>query len=723
MKFAEPLLASLLKQRERWILWTPVALALGVGGYFSLRFEPPLWSGFLALVLLTALIAPFYKNKLAVLLWLPFCLIALGFTAASLRTWTVSAPVLERKTYPLLLQGRVAAVDALPEQTYRIVLDRLRYDTEKLLPQNPMPERLRIKLKKGNAPPAAGDVVRLKAMLLPLSPPVLPGAYDFQRHAFFDGIGATGFAISDADIIFPGDRGFFFESLRRYLRTHIRAGIENSDAAAITIALLDGEDQDISKETYSAIRTAGIAHLIAISGLQVTLVTGFFFFLVRALLASVPYIALRWPVKKITAFIAMCGAIFYMLLIGSSISAERSVIMVCVVMTAIMLDRDPFTLRLAAFAAAAVLLFQPESLFGASFQLSFAAVVALIAFYESTRDWWSLGHEDRGWFAKAGLYILGSLATTLVATLATAALGLYHFLRTPLFPGLVANLIAVPLSSFVTMPAAITASFLMPLGLEKIPLKVAEWSVVVIIRTAETVSQWPYVVYHADAWQMWILVMMCFGGLWICLWRDKMRWLGVLPVLAGIILIPLTPRADILASEGGKIFAVRDDKGVLWISSDRAEKFVRESWIEREAEAGHGFWTEEDSPVSCDDEACLYRHKNRLVSFVKKYTALEQDCAAADIIISDLYIQRKICGKPGLLLDRRELKDKGAHALYLNDDGNTTLRTVYDERGKRPWTAQKKSSAPYRRHSPPETEFNTSGTGSAAGPESAPGQE
>jgi competence protein ComEC len=701
VKFAEPLLASLLKQRERWILWTPVAIALGVGGYFSLRFEPPLWSGFLALVLLTAMIAPFYKNKPAVLVWLPCFLIALGFTAASLRTRAVDAPVLERKTYPIALQGRVAAVDALPQQAYRVVLDQLQYNTEKPLPQSPMPEKLRIKLKKGGLPPAAGDTVRLKAMLLPLSPPVLPGAYDFQRHAFFDGIGATGFAISEAEVITPGDRGFFFESLRRYLRKHIQAGIANSDAAAITIALLDGEDLDISKETYAVIRTAGIAHLIAISGLQVTLVTGFFFFVVRALLASVPYIALRYPVKKITAFIAMCGAIFYMMLIGSSISAERSVIMVCVVMIAIMLDRDPFTLRLAAFAAAAVLLLQPESLFGASFQLSFAAVTALIAFYESTRDWWSRGREDRPWSAKAGFYILGSLATTLVATLATAALGLYHFLRTPLFPGLVANLIAVPLSSFVTMPAAITASFLMPLGLEAIPLKVAEWSVIVIIRTATVVSQWPYVVYHADAWQMWILVMMCFGGLWICLWRDKLRWLGVLPILAGAILIPMTPRADILISEGGKIFAVRDDKGVLWISSDRKEKFVRESWIEREAEAGHGFWIEEESPVTCDEEACLYRHKNQLVSFVKKYTALEQDCAAADIVISDLYIRRKICGKPQLLLDRQELKDKGAHALYFSGDGSIALRTVYDERGERPWTAHKRISASYRRHSPP----------------------
>ncbi len=692
LPYIEPLWTSLLKQRERWILWIPVAIAAGVGGYFSLHFEPPLWAGLAALGVLIAVIAPFYRNKAALLLWLPFFLMVLGFTAAQWRTWAVTAPVLERKTYPLVLQGQVAAVDALPEG-YRIVLDGVHYDTEKRPPQEVMPATVRIKLKKSSLPPAAGDVVRLKAMLLPLSPPVLPGAYDFQRHTFFSGIGATGFAISDMEIITAADKGFFFDFLRRYIRTHIKDGMENSDAAAITIALLDGEDKDISKETYDTIRIAGIAHLIAISGLQITLVTGFLFFAVRALLASIPYIALRYPVKKITAFIAMCGAIFYMMLIGSSISAERSVIMVCVVMTAIMLDRDPFTLRLAAFAAAAILLFQPENLFGPGFQMSFAAVVALIAFYESTREWWSRDYKQRRWFARAGLYVLGSMATTLVATMATAAFALYHFLRTPLFPGLIANLVAVPLSSFVTMPAAITGCFLMPLGLEKIPLKIAEWSVIVIMKTAETVSQWPHAVYHVDAWPLWVLVMMCSGGLWICLWRDKIRWLGMLPVLAGVMLIPLTPRADILVSADGKLFAVRDDSGILRISSGKAQKFAQQIWIEREAEPGYDFWSKENgpqegSPLSCDEGACLYRRKGHLVSFVKEYTVLAQDCAEADIVISNLYIKRDMCPQPKLLFDKIAFRYRGAHALYFGDDGAVTVRTVDAERGDRPWSAQ-----------------------------------
>jgi competence protein ComEC len=693
---------QLLAQRERWILWIPVAIAAGVGSYFSLHIEPPVWLGLSLTGLLLSAASFFYRNKTALLVWLPFFLIALGFTAAQLRTWYVTAPMLERKTYPLILEGQVSTVEALPE-SHRIILDHIRYQDEygTPLPEN-MPERVRVKLKRNDTPPHEGDQVRLKAILLPLSPPVLPGAYDFQRHIFFLGIGSTGFAISNVEVTKQGAQGFFFESLRRYIHTHIADAMESKDAAAITTALLDGEDQDISKDTYEFLRKAGIAHLIAISGLQITLVTGFLFFAVRALLASIPYIALRYPIKKITAFIAMLGAIFYMLLIGSSISAERSVIMVCVVMLAIMIDRDPFTLRLAAFSAAAILLFQPESLVGASFQLSFAAVIALIAFYESTRNWWSGDYKQRGLLSRFGLYIAASMATTFIATLATAALSLFHFLRTPLFAGLVANLIAVPLSSFVTMPAAIIGCFLMPLGLEKIPLKIAEGSVIAIIKVANIVSQWPYAVYHADAWPMWILVMMVLGGLWICLWLGKIRWLGLVPVLAGIILIPLQPRADVLISEDGKLFAVRDQGGILRLSEKRAQKFAQQIWIEREAEPGADYWPEENGPqegsfISCDSSACIYRSKGHVVSFIRDQLALQQDCGEADIIISALYIDRIPCVGPKLVIGKADLRQKGAHTLYFERGGDIRVRTVFGERGIRPWTMQ---PADFNRKSP-----------------------
>ncbi len=682
---------TFLRQRDRWILWTPVFIGIGVAFYFSCATEPPLWLAPALLAAMAAALAPIYKNKAARIAWLALLLVVLGFSAAQLRAWSVDPASLGRKTGVLALTGRVTTVDALPGGAYRMVLSVSQYASDRPLPQDPMPKAVRIKLKKTSPVPDVGDKVQVKAMLLPISGPVAPGSYDFQRHAFFSGIGATGFSISDVETVKPAGKRFAFDGLRRYLRDHIKAVITDSDRAAIVIALLDGEDKDISKPAYETIRAAGIAHLIAISGLQVALVTGFFFFAVRWLLAAIPHVALHWPIKKVAAFLAMLGAVFYMLLIGESLSAERSVIMICAVMLAIMLDRDPFTLRLASFAAAAMLIAQPESLFSPGFQMSFGAVVALIAFYESTRDWWSRLQYTRGFFVRAGVYVLGSLATTLIATLATAPFALYHFLRTPLFPGMAANLVAVPLSSFVTMPAAITGSLLMPLHLDWAPLKLAEGSVYVILRVADIAASWPAALYRVDAWPMAALAGMCLGGLWIVLWREKMRWLGLVPVLLGVCVIPFCTRADVLVSDDGRLMAVRGDDGRLWMSQARAAKFVREAWAEREGgDTDYRYWRDDGAPVACDRAACIYRRGGVLVSFITDKTAITADCGVADVVISAGKIPRDACPAPRLLIDAMDLRQNGATALYF-DHGAIRRRSTGEERGDRPWVRRYES--------------------------------
>ncbi len=593
---------------------------------------------------------------------------ALGFTAGQFRTYMMDAPILERKTYPLEITAQVTHIDALPKNYYRVMLEDISYKTKYgKLPQDPMPERIRVKLKKNSHVPNTGDVIKVKAMLLPISPPVMPGAFDFQRHAYFKGFGSTGFAISDVEVITPRVEGFLFPALRRYLRDNIKENIDDSDVAAITIALLDGEDRDISEKTNDIVRRAGIAHLMAISGLQVALVTGFFFFLLRGGLANIQYVALRYPIKKIAAFIAMFGAIFYMFLIGDSVSAERSVIMMCVVMMAIILDRDPFTLRLAALASSVMLLLQPEILFGASFQLSFSAVVALIAFFEATRNWWTKLYTEQKWYSTAYTYLLASMATTIVATIAVAPFSLYHFLRAAMFPGIVANIVAVPVSSFITIPFAILGSFLMPLGLEYYPLQVAKWSVEIILQVATEVAEWPYGMFHLDYWPIWILVVIALGGTWICTWQGRLRLFGLIPIIIAVVFIPLTPRADILVQGNGRILAVRGVEGKLWFSEKRKEGFVRNAWEEMEGNEGIGYWGDEGAPVGCDDFACIYINKGQTVSFVKNYLALEDDCAIADVVISKLYIKRKLCKQPDVLIHKWNLMTDGSHAIYLDE--------------------------------------------------------
>ncbi len=683
------LLNALLEERDRWLLWLPVPLTLGIAFYFSLPVEPPLLVGPVALAMLVAIWAPFHANKVFMHFWVIVLLIVMGFTAGCLRTWYVSAPVLEKKSYGVTVEGRVVEAVAL-EKGWRVVIDKIRL-IEGEIKQKALPERVRVKLKNNDpVRPRAGDTLQVRAALMPLSPPVLPGAFDFQRHAFYKRLGATGYALADANVTAKAESGFLFENMRRYIREHIEAKVKDKEHAALITAFMVGEDDGISEKTWDVTRLSGIAHLIAISGSHFLLIGGFVFFIVRALLAAFPYIALRLPIKKIAAGAAISVAIFYMFLIGAPVPAQRAVLSVCIIMGAIMVDRDPFTLRIVAFSAFVILLFEPESLPGASFQLSFAAVVGLVAFYESTRDWWSAQLHEAPWYRRYALYLLGCFLSTLVAGVATAPFSLFHFSSMSLTGGMIANIIAVPISSFITFPAGLVACVLMPLGLEQWPLYVTEQSLALIMNVAETVAAWPHASQHADAWPAGLLALFAVGGFWLAVWQTRMRYFGLVPIVAACILVPLTPRPDILISNRVDLFAVRAPDGVLWVSSKTKEKFIRNEWKEREGGQGIDYWPEEGQGrvVSCTPEGCRYETKGHHILFVMAKGGMPDNCAGADLIISmEPFKDSEGCRRQMILLDRWDIWRKGAHAIYLSPDG-MRIETVKADRGRRPWTGR-----------------------------------
>jgi competence protein ComEC len=383
-----------------------------------------------------------------------------------------------------------------------------------------------------------------------------------------------------------------------------------------------------------------------------------------------------------------------MLLIGAPIPSQRAVIMFGIVVLAIMLDRDPFSLRLAAFAAVLLFILTPESLVGPSFQLSFAAVICLIAFYDATREWWRKNYERQSLPRKLSMFVVGCLATTAVATLATAPFALYYFHRVPLFSGLVANMIAVPVTSFVTIPFGVLGCLLMPLGLEKWPLRVTEWSIDIVMDTAREVITWPHMVFYAAGWPWYLLLIISLGGLWFCIWRGKIRWPGLALALMAMSLIPFTPQADILISSDGRLMAVRDTAGVLWVSSRRINSFEREAWQEQEGGRDIAFWpssgTADDSGfLRCDSLGCVYQIKGKTVSFIKSAVALEEDCRRADIVIMPGgSLSKESCRGAETLIDKWDIRDNGAYAIFLSENTAPVIRTANGERGARPWTVR-----------------------------------
>lgn len=692
-RFLTAITQSLQNQRERWIFWLPVPMAYGIAFYFGLHSEPPLMAGAMLMLMLLPLLPLFYRNQAVFIPLLAGFMMVAGFTAGQWRTHHVAAPVLERQTYSVTLQGKLTAVEP-QAKNYRVVIEDYHIVKGNIW-QDDLPRRLRIRLKNSDPTvPQAGDVVRVRASLLPLSAPVMPGAFDFQRHAFFQGLGGTGYALDDITVVQPRAGGeFFFEKLRRHIREKIFAAIPDRDNAAMMTAFMIGEDRGISAHDWDVARKSGIAHLIAISGSHFILIAGFPFFLIRALLAAIPYVALRWPIKKIAAAVAMAVSVFYMLLIGSPIPAQRAVIMTCVVMTAIMLDRNPFTLRLAVFAALVLFILSPESLMGPSFQMSFAAVVALIAFYESTTDWWKKHFQDAGWTKRYALYLLGCFSTTWVASLATAPFALYHFGRMPLLGGLAANMVAVPVSSFVTFPVGLMSCLLMPLGLEKGPLLLAEKSLDVFMYVADIIAGWEYAGWQTNSFPGWLLGIMALGGIWICAWQGWIRWFGLAPVAVATLMAVLSPRVDMLVSDRGGLYAVRGEDGALMFSTFKREKFIREQWTAREGQSAKPRpWPrqyDENSIIHCDTQACRATVKGQVVSFVSRPEAVAAECMDSVVLISDKVLKPQPPCRKGLpVIDKWKLRDNGAYAIYLDADNPPRIVSVRETRGTRPWTGR-----------------------------------
>jgi competence protein ComEC len=493
---------QLAGERDRWAPWLPVGLGAGIGLYFALPFEPPPWFGPAALAAVMGLGYLVRRRPAWLMLTIATGLICAGFAVAQWRTFSVAAPMLTERLGPTGISGRVIRIEAFPKGA-RVTLEKPRISR---LQPNLTPERIRLRLRGPQPAINPGDWVRLRAMVMPPSPPAAPGAFDFQRQSFFRRLGGVGFALGPAQVLAPSGGGGWdglllgLARLRQGIAARVKAGLDGIPGA-IAAALMTGDRSAIPKETMATMRDSGLAHLLAISGLHMGLVAGILFVSLRGGLALVGPLALGFPIKKWAAAAAILGAFAYGMVAGATVPTQRAFLMIFLVLAAVLFDRRGISMRTVAWAAVIVLLFRPESLLGPSFQLSFAAVVALIATYEAVRD---RRRRDGplGWRRRIVLYIGGVALTTLVAGMATAPFAAYHFNRFADY-GLAANLIAVPVTALWTMPWAVVAFALMPFGLESLALAPMGWGVGVMTAAADTVSSWPGAVTLLPAMPMW----------------------------------------------------------------------------------------------------------------------------------------------------------------------------------------------------------------------------
>lgn len=691
------LLRNLAHEGERVGLWLVVALGTGIAVYFALPVEPPLGiplAAFAVTVAAWACARP--RDTAFAALFLCLAAMALGCTAARTRAIMAGGPVLAEPIRVAVLQGRIVTIEPAPARDGRplgprVVLDRLTIDGV----ASP-PERVRLRLRPSNDEAALvpGARVALRASLMPPPAPAAPGAWDFGRQAFFQGIGAVGFAFGKTAIVDAASQSdgllngvtLWIERLHTALDRRIRE-ILPGPSGAMASALLTGEHGAIPAEVNDAMRDSGLAHLLAISGMNLSLVIGFLFVGTRMALAAIPPIALRYPIKKIAAVPAWCGGLFYLLVTEATVPTQRAFVMASFVLLAVALDRTAISMRLVAVAGAAVMLLAPESMLGPSFQMSFAAVVALIAAYEAFGAKAARWKADGGALRWVAFYLGSVLAATTIAGFATAPFAIYHFNRFALL-SVLANMLAEPLTSLWIMPWGTLAYLLMPFHLEALALIPMGWGLDAMAWIARTIAAMPGAVSVVPTMPTWGLVCAALGGLWIAFWSRRWRVWGATGLAVAMLSIAVERLPDMLIAPDGALVGVRGQQGLTLVGTGK-RGFIADSWVRRLGEEGpppapaRGQQQAMEG-LSCEAKDCVLRVKGQTIAFPNSYPALFQACRYANAVITPLALGRTQC-PASVVIGREDLRAKGGFALWISPEG-LVAHSVREIQGERPWS-------------------------------------
>ena len=708
---------SVERDRGTAFLWAPVCFGLGSIIYFTLPREP-LSGAFAVLTLLLAAIAWRIGRKRAV--WtvlVGLALVAAGATAGQLRTQLVGTEMMSR-TVSAQITGVVEKVEVRSNGRIRYTIDTSQgVGKTEFRGSGRRPDRVRLTARAGATAANVGDIISGMARLGPPPGSAFPGAYDFSFRSWFSGIGASGFFLGKPSVAEREPSSVLVSLTLSHIRSNISSIIRETlpeRGGALAAALIVGDRSGIDEETAEALRRSGLAHILAISGLHMALVSATVIVAMRFFFALFPDVSLRYPVRKWAAGCALAAATGYLLLSGASVSTRRAFIMIAIMLLAVLIDRRALTMRNVALAALVVLVLAPESILTPGFQMSFAAVAALVATYSALTDRTRrLAKQPSAnaavrMGAKVGRNVGGLALTSLVAGLATGLFAAYHFHRVAPF-GLLANMLAMPLVSVLVMPMALLSMLAMPFGLESVPLQLMDRAIAPVIATAEWVAD----LKPAGNTGYVAPVAMAFGAMsLLCatLLKSGLRLVAIPLATVSAAGLSTTWKPDVLILETGRQIAVSGDAGQLHLLRPKAEKFSTGIWK-------RAFWPElldgANEPVDgekiavrgqgfvCDRFGCSITAKGLVVTHLTNTAVLAEDCRIADVIVVP-YAMPSLCSflppdERPLAIDRMALERHGAYAISIatqssetgSEDINLTPRlrvTTSYANESRPWT-------------------------------------
>jgi competence protein ComEC len=672
--------AFLERERAQLPLWFVAAFGTGIAGWMWLPGQAQ-WAGLIVVALGLALTGPAIgQGRIGRAMLLGGIAVAIGCALVWWRSEVLAAPRLDRP----LVTSFEAAVERVETRAAKGDL-RLTLSPK----EDGLPPLVRVSLPAAGAPQITeGAIVRLKARLQPPPPMALPGSHEFARDAWFQGIGGVGRAIGMVELLSPSPAGGL-DALRDRLGRHIREQLPGR-SGGIATALATGDQAAVSEEDAEAMRRSGLAHLLSVSGLHIAAVVGAAMLLALKLLALSERLALRFNLVLAAAGVGALAGVAYTLLTGMQVPTVRSCIAALLVLGGIALGRDAISLRLVAVGALVVLLFRPEALAGASFQMSFAAVTAIIALHhwQPVRHWFA--PREQSWPMR---FLRGTgtlLITGLVVEIALIPFALYHFHRAGLY-GVAANLIAIPLTTFVIMPLEALALIFDAVGLGAPFWAVTGWAIEAMLDLAHRVGHAEGAVATLPTMPRWAFASMVLGGLWLCLWTTRVRTWGVAPFIIGAIGAATAPVPSLLVTGDGQHLALVRDDGVPLMLRSRSGDFVRDLMSEASAYDGDPLNLEEQRFARCSRDACVADireggHAWRLLAIRSRnridWTELTRACADADIVVADRWLP-KGCIPRWLKLDRKALEQTGGVAIFLGDQPR--VESVAHRIAAHPW--------------------------------------
>ena len=644
------------------LLWWPAFLSIGIGAFFLQHQPPEWWVGLTALGLVISCGSATWRwHHNMVWLWIVHALfaMALGFAVMQIRHASIETDLLNYPEFNVPVTGVITDAE-YGRNGWRVELDDATVEVpEKYRTDIVKHYRLRLTLRGKNFTPVMGSRIATRASLIAPSPPLLPGMFDFRRNSFYEELSGYGYSNAAVTVLdSPMQTAYPLEDYRQYIGRRVQDVLSKTDfeprnsVIGMTTAFLNGQRAGIDKRSQQDMQHSGLQHLISISGVHVSMLAAIVFFFVRFFLALSMRLALTWPIKKIAAAVALVAIILYMAVIGLSAPTVRSVLTTGVVLIAVMLDREAITLRLVAIAALIILLIKPESLITPGFQMSFAAVVGLVVFYQKTTPFWQHEFWRRNILYRLLFILCGSVATSLVATLATAPFVLYHFQQLPVL-SVIANLLVTPVMAFVVMPGTLLAYLTIPFDtLGAWSVIYMGWGIAWILKIAQWTGEQDHALWRLTGFATWQIVLISLGSLWLMLQSGRIVWLGLLLIviaLSGLLFVQ-PPVLALIPTSSRAVIYMPPDETVIY-SEGRLDKFTQQLLMQFLKKSAVINWPRDKAPPA---DIYIARDIPELASICDR---------PEKTIVSRWYVDQTCLGKT--IIDRHVLKEVGEGIVVL----------------------------------------------------------